>query len=331
LTGGAGFIGSHTYVALVQAGYEVIILDDFSNSKPSVISRLGQITGRNEVPFYEGSVLDRSLLHRVFRENEVSAVIHFAAKKAVSESVSDPLGYMDTNIGGLMTLLQAMKAADIRTMVFSSSATVYGYPAPDDVPLSEESPRSFNNPYGFTKLTAEHILEQAAASEPWVFGVLRYFNPVGAHSSGLIGEDPSDIPNNLVPYIAKVAQGHLPHVQIFGDDYPTKDGTGERDYIHVMDLARGHVLSLNTLLHSKQGHTVNLGTGRASSVLEVLKTYSKAIGRSVPYRIMPRRAGDVTIYQADVTKATNLLGFRAEFDLLEMCRSSWHWIEKSGL
>lgn len=327
LTGGAGFIGSHTYVALVEAGYRVVILDDFSNSSPVVLERLRQITGEKDICLYRGSVLDRSLLNQILAEQDISAVVHFAAKKAVSESVAEPLSYFNTNLVGLVTLLQSMKAAGVLTLVFSSSATVYGSPSPQEVPLTEESPRSFLNPYGFTKLSGEHILEQAAEADPWVFGVLRYFNPVGAHPSGLIGEDPKDVPNNLVPYIAKVAKGELPYLQVFGDDYPTRDGTGERDYVHVMDLARGHMLSLDKLLESGESHLVNLGTGRASSVLRVLDVYSQVVGRDLPYRIMPRRAGDVPIYQADVTRAAEVLGFKAQYDLLQMCQSSWHWIQ----
>ncbi len=324
LTGGLGFIGSHTYVALVEAGYRVIILDDLSNAKASVQTRLAQITQQNEVRFYQGSVLDRGLLDRIFKQEDVTAVIHFAAKKAVGESTTDPIGYFETNISGLLNLLQAMKAAEVWNLVFSSSATVYGDAT--KVPTPEDSPLSSTNPYGYTKLAGEQILNQAAMADPWVFGILRYFNPVGAHPSGLIGEDPQDIPNNLVPYIAKVATGELSALQVFGDDYPTRDGTGERDYVHVMDLARGHVLSLGALLANGTSHTVNLGTGRAYSVLEVADAYEKASGRAVPRIIKPRRAGDVAISQADVTRAGQLLNFEARFDIHDMCQSSWHWI-----
>lgn len=324
LTGGLGFIGSHTYVALVEAGYRVVVLDDLSNTKSSVQDRLAQITQQNEVRFYQGSVLDRQFLDHVFATEDISAVIHFAAKKAVGESAADPVGYFETNIGGLLTLLQAMKAADVWHLVFSSSATVYG--AAQQVPTPETSPLSSTNPYGYTKLAGEQILTQAADADPWVLGILRYFNPVGAHPSGLIGEDPSDIPNNLVPYIAKVASGELAALQVFGDDYPTKDGTGERDYVHVMDLARGHVLSLNTLLSTGTSHTVNLGTGRAYSVLEVADAYAKACGKPIPRNVQPRRAGDVAISQADVSLAAQLLDFKAAYDIDEMCQSSWHWI-----
>lgn len=227
LTGGAGYIGSHTFAALVDAGFDVVIVDDFSNAKPSVLTRLGQITGLNEVNCYQGSVLDRVLLDRIFTDHQIDAVVHFAARKAVGESVAQPVDYFETNLSGLLTLLQAMKAAGVWRMVFSSSATVYG--EPDIVPTPETAPRQHTSPYGFTKIMGEMMLEQAAQADPWAFGILRYFNPAGAHPSGLIGEDPSDIPNNLMPYIAKVATGELPHLNVFGDDYDTRDGTGERD------------------------------------------------------------------------------------------------------
>lgn len=324
LTGGAGYIGSHTFCALHDAGFDVVIFDNFSNAQKSVLDRLARITGQDRVTCYEGSVLDRGLLDRVFTDHQIDAVVHFAALKAVGESTQIPIDYFQTNIGGLITLLQTMKAAGVWNLVFSSSATVYG--EPDIVPTPETAPFQHQNPYGYTKIASEQILQQAAQADPWAFGVLRYFNPVGAHPSGLIGEDPSDIPNNLMPYIAKVATGELPHLRVFGDDYPTRDGTGERDYIHVMDLARGHVLSLQNLLETGQGHLVNLGTGRAYSVLEMLAAYSKACGKDLPYEITPRRPGDVPIYQADVTRARDVLGFEAEFGLDDMCASSWHWI-----
>ncbi|MEO0356683.1 MAG: UDP-glucose 4-epimerase GalE [Pseudomonadota bacterium] len=328
LTGGAGYIGSHTYCALIEAGFDVVMIDDFSNAQTSVLTRLGQITGVNQVQCYEGSVLDRPLLDRIFSEHKIDAVVHFAAFKAVGESTQIPIDYFQTNIGGLLTLLQAMKAANVMRLVFSSSATVYG--EPDIVPTPETAPRQYQNPYGYTKIAGEQILEQAAAADPWAFGILRYFNPVGAHPSGMIGEDPSDIPNNLMPYIAKVATGELPHLNVFGDDYDTRDGTGERDYVHVMDLARGHVLSLQSLLNTNQGHLVNLGTGQAYSVLEMNAAYSQACGKDLPYVIAPRRPGDVPIYQADVSKARDILGFETKYDLQDMCASSWHWIETHG-
>lgn len=326
LTGGAGFIGSHTYVALKNAGYDVIILDNFSNARHSVLDRLETITGA-PVKVIDGDVLDAHLVGRVFAENQIDAVIHFAALKAVGESVEKPLNYMHTNISGLYTLLNAMKEAGVFSLVFSSSATVYGQP--DQLPVCETAPRSFTNPYGYTKLACEQSLEQIAASDPrWAFGVLRYFNPVGAHPSGLIGEDPNDTPNNLMPYIAKVATGELEQLSVWGDDYDTPDGTGVRDYIHVMDLAKGHVQSVDTLLQSGQGHTVNLGTGKGYSVLEMLRAYEKAAGKKLAYRIAPRRAGDVASVYSDPSLAKETLGFEAEQDLDDMCASSWNWVSR---
>lgn len=325
LTGGAGYIGAHTYVALREAGYAVVVIDDFSNSKPIVLDRLARLTGDNRVEFYQGSVLDKGFLASVFEAHDIDAVVHFAAKKAVGESMAKPIMYVDTNIGGLTVLLDAMNDHGVKTLVFSSSATVYG--DPETVPIPETAARQYTNTYGFTKLVSEQILEQVAAADPaWAFGVLRYFNPVGAHPSGRIGEDPQDIPNNLMPYIAKVAVGELPHLNVFGDDYDTPDGTGVRDYVHVSDLAQGHVLSLTKLLESGEGHTVNLGTGLGSSVLDMLTAYSKACGRELPYQIAPRREGDVASYFADVTLARELLGFEAKHTLDDMCASSWHWM-----
>ena len=331
LTGGAGYIGSHTYVALAARGYSVLILDDFSNAKPDVPDRLARITGA-PVRVIRGSVLDRGLLDRIFAETRIDAVVHFAALKAVGESVDRPLAYFETNMGGLTTLLQAMGHAGCHRLVFSSSATVYGIP--DDTPTPETAPRRAMNPYGWTKIAGEEMLEQIAKSDPaWAFGILRYFNPAGAHESGLIGEDPSDIPNNLMPYIAKVAAGELPALQVFGDDYPTPDGTGVRDYIHVEDLAHGHVLSLKHLLETGQSHLANLGTGQGYSVLEVLAAYAAASGRALPHEIVARRPGDVPIYCARVERAAEILGFRTRKNLEDMCRSSWQWVStqtKSG-
>lgn len=252
-------------------------------------------------------------------------MIHFAALKAVGESVAQPLAYFSTNVTGLLCLLEEMKSAGVKHLVFSSSATVYG--EPEEVPITETAPLQFTSPYGFTKVASKQILAQAAAADPWAFGVLRYFNPAGAHPSGLIGEDPFDIPNNLMPYIAKVASGALPHLNVFGNDYDTRDGTGERDYIHVCDLARGHVLSVQKLLSTHEGHVVNLGTGQAYSVLEMNAAYSQAVGRDLPYVIAPRRAGDVPTCLADVRKAKEVLGFETQFGLADMCQSSWNWIE----
>ena len=289
LTGGAGYIGSHTYVALVDAGHDVVILDDFSNSARSVLDRLETITGA-PVSSVEGSVLDAQLLETLFRNHKFDAAVHFAAKKAVGESVEKPLDYYQTNCGGLISLLRAMAHAGVFRLVFSSSATVYGIP--DETPTPETAPRRAMNPYGLTKIVGEEMLEELAKSDTrWAIGILRYFNPAGAHSSALIGEDPADIPNNLMPYIAKVAAGEIEKLSIFGDDYPTPDGTGVRDYIHVDDLAHGHVLSLQHLLERGEGHLVNLGTGQGYSVLEMLRAYSKACGRDLPFVISDRRTG----------------------------------------
>ena len=328
LTGGAGYIGSHTYLALRNAGHHPVILDDFSNASDRVIPRLGALSGA-EVPLYRGSVLDAGLLDRIMEEERIEAVVHFAARKAVGESTRMPLAYFETNVGGLIQVLRAIDRAQVHTLVFSSSATVYG--VPDQVPTPETAPRRAMNPYGATKIMGEEILEQTAPAGPWAFGILRYFNPVGAHPSGLIGEDPRDIPNNLMPFIAKVATGDYPSLKVFGDDYPTRDGTGERDYIHVMDLARAHVMSLETLLTDRTGHLVNIGTGRAYSVLEMHAAYARASGREIPYEIVARRPGDVPIYQADVSRARDILRFEAVFGLETMCQSSWHWIKTGAM
>lgn len=323
LTGGAGYIGSHTHVALRAAGYDVTILDDFSNSDPGVLDRLTRLTGE-AVDIVRGSVLDRALLDRVFAERTFDGVVHFAARKAVGESVAKPLDYFETNIGGLLSLTQAMKAAQVWRIVFSSTATVYG--EPEVFPLTEDLPLSHTSPYAFTKLTCEQILQQAAAAGPWAVGVLRYFNPVGAHPSGLIGEDPRGIPDNLMPYIAKVALGELERLQVHGADYDTPDGTCWRDYIHVMDLAQAHVLSLNALMEGR-GHVLNIGTGTPVSVLEMHAAYQAVVGRDLPHVIGPRRPGDVPRLYADPSRAREELGFEAEFGLEEMCRSSWDWVQ----
>ncbi len=328
LAGGAGYIGSHTYLALVEAGYDVVILDNFANASRRVPGALEQITGR-PVTLVEGDVLDRAMLDRLFADHAFDAVIHFAALKAVGESVEKPLDYFRCNIGGLVTLMQAMAAAGVFTLVFSSSAAVYG--VPEVLPIPETAPRSHANPYGYTKLVGEEVIEQTAASDPrWSVGVLRYFNPVGAHPSGLIGEDPTDRPNNLMPYVAKVAAGELPEIAVFGDDYPTPDGTGVRDFIHVSDLAQGHVLSLGALFRDGKGHVVNLGTGRGYSVLELITAYSRVCGRALPFRIAPRRPGDPAASYADPSKARALLGFEATRNLEEMCASSWNWIQNGA-
>jgi UDP-glucose 4-epimerase len=325
LTGGAGYIGSHTCLALAEAGYEPVILDDFSNAHRSVIDRLAAVVGR-PVPHVELNVLDAQGVSNALSQHRIKAVIHFAAKKAVGESVEKPLDYFQNNIGGLVALLRAMANADVFHLVFSSSAAVYG--EPDRLPIEETAACRPSSPYGFTKLAGEQMLDHLGRVDPrWRFGVLRYFNPVGAHASGLIGEDPASQPANLVPYMAKVAIGELPEVVVFGDDYDTPDGTGVRDYIHVSDLAEGHVLSLRALLESGTSHLVNLGTGGGHSVLEVIRAYSAVCGRALPYRTAARRPGDVAAYYADVTRASEVLGFRARRDLAEMCSSSWNWIQ----
>lgn len=326
LTGGAGYIGSHTFVALREAGYDAVILDNFSNAKDDVPERLEIITGA-PVRIYRGDVRDRQLLDKIFAENEIAGAIHFAALKAVGESVEKPLDYIDVNVSGLISLLQAMRTAGCRRLVFSSTATVYG--TPEIWPIPETLPRNYTSPYAFTKLTCEQTLEQVQASDPeWAFAILRYFNPVGAHKSTLIGEDPQDIPNNLVPYIAEVAMGKREALRVFGNDYDTPDGTGLRDYIHVEDLAEGHVLSLTHLIEEGESHTVNLGTGKGSSVMEMLAAYSRAVERELPHTIAPRRSGDVPVLVADPAKAEGLLGFKAEKTIDEMCASSWAFVSR---
>jgi UDP-glucose 4-epimerase len=323
VTGGAGYIGSITTVQLLAAGLNAVILDNFANSKPAVLARIERVAGRAPV-FVQGDVRDRVLLERVLGERQIDAVIHFAGLKAVGESVSMPLAYYDNNVHGTVQLLEAMHAANVRTMVFSSSATVYGEAA--KMPLHEELPTSATNPYGRTKLMIEQILADVAASDPsWSMTALRYFNPVGAHESGLIGEDPQGVPNNLMPYIAQVAVGRLPRLRVFGDDYPTPDGTGVRDYIHVVDLADGHLAALR-YAHGRPGmHVFNLGTGRGNSVLEMLAAFGRACGRELPYEVVPRRPGDVAACWADPTRAEQTLGWRAARTLEQMCADAWRW------
>lgn len=327
LTGGAGYIGSHTYAALVEVGYDVLILDNFCNASRQVPTRLSAVTG-NDVQVIQADVLDRAALDRVFADNAIDAVVHFAAYKSVGESVRNPLAYMQNNVGGLVTLMQAMESAGVRRLVFSSSATVYGEAA--ELPTPETAALGYGNPYGHSKLICEQIIEQTAAADPrWAVGVLRYFNPVGAHPSGLIGEDPAGVPDNLMPYVAKVAAGELPVLSVFGGDYPTTDGTGVRDYIHVSDLAQGHVLSLQALERDGTGHVVNLGTGRGYSVLEVIAAYARASNQHIPYKIAPRRPGDAASSYADPSLAKTLLGFEAKYDLHDMCRTSWMWMQNA--
>jgi UDP-glucose 4-epimerase len=321
VTGGAGFIGSHACVELQAAGHALVVLDNLCNSKADVISRVSQITGQ-PITFIEGDVRDAALLARVFRDHPIDAVIHFAGLKAVGESVEKPLDYFDNNVGGTLTLLRAMKAAGCRTLVFSSSATVYG--EPHALPIREDFPLKATNPYGRSKLIIEDMLRDLHHSDPaWRIAILRYFNPVGAHESGLIGEDPNGIPNNLMPYIADVAEGKRECLLVFGNDYPTLDGTGVRDYIHVVDLALGHVKALQALQKNAGLITVNLGTGRGYSVLEMLVAFEAVLGRDIPYQIATRRDGDVSSCYADPSLAAQLLGWRALRGLAQMCQDAW--------
>ena len=330
LTGGAGYIGSHTFIALREAGFEPVILDNFANSHPEVLNRLERITGR-AVTLERGDVLDTAWVEAVLRRHQPAGVVHFAGDKAVGESVANPLKYFHNNIGGALSLLRAMAAVQADgsapaapTLVFSSSATVYGDPA--SVPITEDFPRSHTNPYGHSKLVIEDMLTSLRQASPaWRIGVLRYFNPAGAHPSGLIGEDPADIPNNLMPYVTQVAVGQRPQVNVFGNDYATPDGTGVRDFIHVQDLAAGHVAALRTLLARGESFTVNLGTGRGVSVLEVIRAVERASERPIPFAFAPRRAGDVAQCYADASLAKRLLGWEALRSLDEMCADAWRW------
>lgn len=324
LPGGAGFIGSHTAVELLNAGKEVIIIDNFSNSKPEVLEAIKKITGK-EFKFYNIDYMDREKLEEVFEENEIEAVLNFAGYKAVGESVKEPIKYYTNNISGALVLLDTMKKYNVKKFIFSSSATVYG--EPEKMPITEECKTGgTTNPYGTTKLFIEQILKDIYASDnTWDICILRYFNPIGAHESGLLGEDPQGIPNNLMPYIVRVAAGELKELSVFGNDYKTHDGTGVRDYIHVVDLAKGHVLALNKLEKEGQGlYIYNLGTGTGYSVLDIVKAFEKATGVKVPYKIAPRRPGDIAMCYADPTKAYKELGWKATKTLEDMCRDSWN-------
>jgi UDP-glucose 4-epimerase len=324
VTGGAGYIGSHTCVELLAAGVDVVVVDDLSNASIEAVRRIEVLGGRPLAGFVKGDVRDRALLGRIFAQHAVEAVVHFAAKKAVGESVSQPLTYYDNNLQGLIAVLQAMDAAGCRRMVFSSSATVYGDPA--SVPIDEDFPTTATNPYGWTKLMGEQILRDLAASDArWNVVLLRYFNPVGAHASGQIGEDPDGLPNNLLPYVSQVAVGRLARLRVFGNDYPTPDGTGVRDYIHVVDLALGHLRALERIGDLPGVTTLNLGTGRGYSVLEMVRAFEAASGRAVPYDIVARRPGDIAACWADPSRATRMLGWRAERDLRAMCEDAWRW------
>lgn len=323
VTGGAGYIGSHTVVQLLEAGNDVAVLDNFCNSKPSVIERITRITGRKPL-LIEGDIRDRKLLARLFNDHQFSAVIHFAGLKAVGESVALPLMYYDNNVLGSLILIESMAIAGVKNLVFSSSATVYG--DPESLPIRENAPLRATNPYGQSKLMVENMLRDVAVADAdWKIALLRYFNPVGAHPSGLIGEDPQGIPNNLVPYIAQVATGKRAYLSVFGDNYPTPDGTGIRDYIHVVDLARGHLRALDALPTFNGALAINLGTGQGYSVLQMAKAFEKASQRPVPFRTTERRPGDIAECYADPSLAQRVLGWHAECSIEKMCRDTWHW------
>lgn len=329
VTGGAGFIGSHTVVELMRAGFDVLIVDNLCNSKVSVLERIERIVGRRP-DFVKADIRNREAMRTLFVEYRVDAVIHFAGLKGVGESVAQPLRYYDNNVIGSLVLFDAMAEAGVKTLVFSSSATVYG--DPHAVPIREDFPLSATNPYGHSKLIVEETLSGIArADASWHIALLRYFNPMGAHESGLIGEDPNGIPNNLMPYIAKVAVGSLTELSVFGCDYPTHDGTGVRDYIHVMDLARGHLAALKALTVSPGVLTVNLGTGRGYSVLDVIQAFEASSGKRVPYRIVGRRPGDIAACYSDPLLAKTLLGWQAQYDLEDMCRDAWRWQSMSSV
>ncbi len=330
LPGGAGFIGSHTAVELLKEGRDIIIIDNFSNSTPKSLEAIKKITGK-DFKFYEIDYLDRENLEKVFKENDIEAVINFAGYKAVGESVQKPIDYYTNNISGALVLLDTMKKYNVKKFIFSSSATVYG--EPETMPITEETPTGgTTNPYGTTKLYIEQILKDIYKSDnTWDICILRYFNPVGADESGLIGEEPKGIPNNLMPYVARVAAGILKELSVFGNDYDTPDGTGVRDYIHVVDLAKGHIKALEKLEKEKEGlYIYNLGTGTGYSVLDMVKAFEKATGKNVPYKIAPRRAGDIAICYADPSKAKKELGWKAEKNLDDMCKDSWNFIERNS-
>ena len=327
VTGGAGYIGSHTIVQLLEEGQQVIVIDDLSNSHLEVFNRIKAITAK-EVVFIEGDVSDKHLLAGIFKQFDITSVIHFAGFKAVGESVANPLMYYQNNVNSSLTLLACMQEFNCKEIVFSSSATVYG--DPETVPITEQSALSATNPYGQTKLMIEYILKDIAIADPAMrIAILRYFNPVGAHPSGLIGEDPNGIPNNLVPFVAKVAIGELPKVYVFGDDYNTPDGTGVRDYIHVVDLATGHLAALKKIKDQVGCAVYNLGTGQGNSVLEVIKTFAEVAGRDIPFQISARRAGDIATCYASVKSTTAALNWSAKADLKQMIKDHWHWQKKN--
>ncbi|MCA8034503.1 UDP-glucose 4-epimerase GalE [Burkholderia arboris] len=325
VTGGAGYIGSHTAVELLDNGYDVVIVDNLVNSKAESVRRIERITGKTPA-FHQVDVCDEAALAKVFDAHPITGTIHFAALKAVGESVAKPLEYYQNNIGGLLAVLKVMRERNVRQFVFSSSATVYG--VPERSPIDESFRLSATNPYGQSKLIAEQILRDLEVSDPsWRIATLRYFNPVGAHASGLIGEDPAGIPNNLMPYVAQVAVGKLEKLRVFGSDYPTPDGTGVRDYIHVVDLAKGHIAALDALATRDASFVVNLGTGQGYSVLEVVRAFEKASGRPVPYELVARRPGDIAECYANPQAAADIIGWRATLGIEEMCADHWRWQE----
>ena len=331
ITGGAGYIGSHCCVAFLEAGHEVVVLDNLSNANPKSLDRVSAITGK-PVPFEQADIRDQDAVERILKSYDCTAVIHFAGLKAVGESVQTPLAYYDNNVAGTLHLLAAMEACGVRNLIFSSSATVYG--EPQFLPLTEDHPLNAVNPYGRTKLMVEEILRDLCKSGPdWRVGILRYFNPVGAHASGLIGEEPQGVPNNLMPYIAQVASGHREKLSVFGNDYDTPDGTGVRDYIHVVDLVEGHLRAYEALPDLADGHncfSVNLGTGTGHSVLEMVKAFERASNRKVPYEIVARRPGDVASCFAATSTAEGSLGWKARSGLEDMCSDTWNWVCKSS-
>jgi UDP-glucose 4-epimerase len=327
VTGGAGYIGSHTVVQLIESGFDVVIIDNFLNSDPEVLNRLHTITGK-EIKCYNIDLLDKEKIQEVFSKNSIEAVIHFAGLKAVGESVAKPLYYYHNNITSTLVLCEVMKEFGVKKIVFSSSATVYG--TAETVPLTEDTPLGATNPYGWTKLMLEQIFRDLHVSDDeWSIALLRYFNPVGAHESGLIGEDPSDIPNNLTPYITQVAVGKLDKLRVFGNDYDTEDGTGVRDYIHVEDLASGHLKALDKVLTNAGVNAYNLGTGKGYSVMDMIHTFEKVNGVDIPYEVIDRRPGDIAVSYADPTKARHELGWVAEKGLEDMLRDSWNWQQKN--
>lgn len=327
VTGGIGYIGSHTCVELLKQGMEVVVFDNLYNAKIDVVDKIKEITGK-EITFYQADMRDKESMRPIFEENKIDAVIHFAGLKAVGESVEKPLLYYQNNITGTLNLCELMKEYDCKKMIFSSSATVYG--APKTVPIKEDFPLHTTNPYGTTKLMLEQILTDfCKADTAWHVILLRYFNPIGAHESGLIGESPNGIPNNLMPYITQVAIGKLPYLRVFGDDYDTPDGTGVRDYIHVVDLAKGHVNAVEAIMQKSGVSIYNLGTGIGYSVLDIVKAFEKANGITIPYQIQGRRAGDIAVCYANAQKAYEELGWKAEYDLERMCKDSWYFVQKN--